>query len=400
MATFEKPHAVNAAEPVPAGFLIEVLQGLSGFLALRPEWDALYDNAANPQNVFQSHAFLRHWAAEYVGEGDRLYFVCGRIEARLAMVWPLVISRKLGIEVMTIMGAPVAQFFDILIGKVEDRDSLLDAGWNAVSTLRADVFIAHNVRQDASIRLCTKMRFVELPGKSSAPYAKLRFRLNGDELGSAYTPRIRSNYRRRLRRADEHGKISFGSVEPGALASALAGKAISFKQSSLLRKQIWSPTVRDPRFRRFFEQIAADRTASLCVSTINCDDKEIGIELSFDSHGHTFGHVLATDPDSRIEGLGSVLVIRSFMSAVARGAHTFEMMLPADAYKMQHADGALPVSSLAVAFTPKGRLYRDLYLGKVQPFAKDVAKKFAAPIIAGALKPFLHRRRISQSLRD
>jgi len=157
-------------------------------------------------------------------------------------------------------------------------------------------------------------------------------------------------------------------------------------------------TVRDPRFVRFFELLAADPDASLRVSTICCDGLKIGIELSFDCKGHTFGHILATDPDSPIEGLGSLLTIRSFMSAAARGTHTFEMMLPADAYKLQHADGETAVSSFAVAFTPRGKLYRNLYLSKLQPFARDIARKFAAPIIAGMLKTLLYRRRIFQGL--
>jgi CelD/BcsL family acetyltransferase involved in cellulose biosynthesis len=189
-----------------------------------------------------------------------------------------------------------------------------------------------------------------------------------------------------LRRAGEFGDVSFSSWQPGAQAVALARKAISLKQRSLLSKSIWSPTVSNPKFGRFFEQLAADPDASLRVSTINCDDKEIGIELSFDCNGHTFGHVLATDPDSPVEGIGSVLVHRAFIAAAVRGTHTFEMMAPADQYKMQHADGETPVSNLAVAFTPKGRLYRDLYLRKMQPVAKVLAQRFAAPLIARMLR--------------
>ena len=302
------------------------------------------------------------------------------------MAWPLTITRKWGVDVMTVMGAPVAQFFDILVDDVEHRTSLLNAGWSAISNLKADVFTAHNVRQDASMHFCTSMALVELPGVAAAPYAKLPFRVKGDELGGAYTPRERSNYRRRLRRAGDHGDITFTMVGPGQLASELAGEAISFKQISLSKKRIWSPTLRNPRFPRFFVQLAADTDASLRISTINCDAKVIGIDLSFDCNGHTFGHVLATDSKAPVEGLGGLLTIRAFMSAAARAAHTFEMMLPADAYKLKHADGATSVSSFAVAFTPKGMLYQELYLRMLQPIGKRVARKYLAPIIARAMR--------------
>lgn len=382
----ERPAAVNASEGDATDFQIEVLQGLSGFLSLRAEWETLFETAAKPQNVFQSHSFLRHWAAQYVGNQDRLYVVCGRIGDQLVMVWPLIIGRQLGVDVIGVMGAPVAQFFDILIDDVEHKTELLNAGWRALRKLKADAFIAQNIRQDASIRFCTAMQTTELPGRTAAPYAELCLRINGDELGCAYSPRERSNYRRRLRRAGDHGDVGFTSPEPGPLASELASKAISFKRSSLLQKQIWSPTVRDPRFLRFFEQLASDPGAALRISTINCDSREIGIDLSFDCNGHTFGHVLATNSEAQIDGLGSLLVNRAFIAAAARGTHRFEMMLPADAYKLQHADGETSVSSFCVAFTPKGRFYQNLYLRAMQPIVKSVARKFLAPLVARTLR--------------
>ena len=368
------------------GFEIEVLKGLSNFLDLRVEWDELHKRAATPHHVFQSHSFLRHWAEQYLDDKARLFIICGRVGNQLAMVWPLVVTRRFGVDVLTFMGAPTAQFFDVLVDNLERWTLLLNAGWSEISTLRADIFVGTNIRSDALIHSCTAMCPIELPGRTTAPYAKLCLRVEGEDPGPAYSARERSNYRRRLRRAAEYGEISFSCLRPGAQASALALKATSFKQRSLLSKSIWSPTVSNPKFGGFFEHLAGDPDASLRVSTINCDDKEIGIELSFDCGGHTFGHVLATDPDSPVEGIGSVLVHRAFISATARGTHTFEMMAPADQYKMPHADGETPVSNLAVAFTPKGRLYRDLYLRKVQPVAKALAQRFAAPLIARMLQ--------------
>jgi CelD/BcsL family acetyltransferase involved in cellulose biosynthesis len=383
--TRQDENSGNAKNSTARGLSIEIAEGTPAFLALRSEWNDLHDRAALPHHVFQSHSFLRHWAEHYL-DSARIVVVCGRVGGRLAMAWPLTVFRKFGVDVASFMGAPTAQFFDVLVDGQADVPELLNAGWQALSQLEADIFVASNIRDDSRIRACSAMLPRELPGRTTAPYANLSRRVQGPEPGTAYSARERSNYRRRLRRAEEEGPLSFGAVECGPAAADLARRAVEFKQRSLWGKGIWSPTVSNPRFGQFFEAIAADPEASLRVSTMTCGGREVGIELSFDCRDHAFGHVLSSDPDSAIEGIGSILVLRTFIAAKARGMHTFEMMAPADRYKMPHADGKTGVSNIAVALSPKGKLYRDLYLRGIHPVAKAFAQRFAAPLVARLLQ--------------
>ncbi|MGO4781283.1 GNAT family N-acetyltransferase, partial [Lysobacter sp. 2RAB21] len=87
---------------------------------------------------------------------------------------------------------------------------------------------------------------------------------------SAYPARERSNYRRRLRRLEERGAISFEAPPPGPAAAALAGDAVAFKQAALLRHGTVAPTIDDPRFAAFFRDFAGDAEggSSLRVSAI------------------------------------------------------------------------------------------------------------------------------------
>ena len=373
------------------GVRIDVLRGFDRFNDLKAEWDGLHERAAKPHHVFQSHTFLRHWAECYVDDKANLIVICGWLQNRLVMAWPLVVERRFGVNIVTLMGAPVAQFYDVLVEDIEQGSFLLNAAWKTVSTLEADVFLGNNIRRDTSIHSCEMMASVELYGQTTAPYAKLSVRVDGEDPGKAYSARERSNYRRRLRRAGDFGNITFSSLQPGAQAAEVARKAISFKRRSLLTKSIWSPTVSDPRFERFFECIAADVDAALRVSAIKCDGSEIAVELSFDCKGHTFGHVLATDPHGVLEGIGSVLIHRAFISAAARGTHTFEMMAPADEYKMRHADGEVSVMYIAVPFTMRGRFYREIYLKYIQAVARIFAKAYVSPLVARRLLARLQR---------
>ncbi|OOG72040.1 hypothetical protein B0E45_09890 [Sinorhizobium sp. A49] len=360
---------------------IRVVTSLDGFMALQADWDDLFERAATPQQVFQRHIFLRCWARHYLDAKTQLSILTGRIDGRLVTVWPLMRRRKLGVDVLSFMGAPVAQFGDVLVEADGDRHALLEAGWSAVTSLGADVFEARRVRADAALCGSVIASSARLPGDVEAPFASLPRRVTADGPGIGYSARERSNYRRRLRRLREHGDITFAEPGSGPAAEAAVASAIAIKKNWLIENAILSPTVMDSRFQAFFEDLAGDPDAGLHASAITCDGRPIGVDLSFDCKGHTFGHVLATDPGYEREGLGRLLIHRTFAAAAHRGNTIFDLLAPAESYKMQHADGLVAIRDYAFAFSWRGRLMRDLTMARLQPMAKAWAKRLPASLV-------------------
>lgn len=360
---------------------ISVVTDIDGFKALEEEWDDLFERAAEPQQVFQRHIFLRFWVRHYLEPGMRLCIVTGRLDGRLVTLWPLVRRRKLGIDVLSFMGAPVAQFSDVLAEAGSDRPALLDAGWNAVAALGADIFEARRIRADAALCGAPVPMAAALPGDMQAPFASLAQRVSADGPGIAYSPRERSSFRRRLRRLRERGEITFSEPEAGPVAARAATAAITIKRNWLLEKAILSPAVMDSRFQAFFEDLAGDAAAGLQVSAVASDGQPIGIDLAFDCKGHTFGHVLAAASGYESEGLGRLLIHRTFAAAARRGNRVFDLLAPADAYKMQHADGHVAIRDYAPAFSWRGRLMRAIVLKRLQPMAKAVAKRLPSRLM-------------------
>ena len=155
------------------------------------------------------------------------------------------------------------------------------------------------------------------------------------------------------------------------------------KREWLSRNSILSPTVADPRFEAFFRDIAADSEngSPLRVSVVECDGRPIGIDLSFDCKGRAFGHVLATDPGYEREGVGGILVHRVFANARQRGNAVFDLLAPADPYKLQHADGSTSVRDIVVPFTLRGRLFSELVPGRLKPLMKAVVRLLPARLL-------------------
>ncbi|MFB2551806.1 GNAT family N-acetyltransferase [Ensifer soli] len=374
----------DAAPAAAPDCRIAVARGLAAFLGLKDAWDDLHRRAALPHQVFQSPGFLAHWIRHYPGAGE-IVLVTGTIDGRLAMVWPLMLTRRFGIARLTIMGAPVAQFFDVLVEEGPEAARLLAGGWQAVERLGADVFVVHHLRADTRLATLAGIRRSAGPAATTAPFADLSLRVSGGEPGPAYSARERSNHRRRLRRLAEQGSVALEAIAPGEAAAALAAEAVRFKTRSLLRKTVWSPAVMSPRFAAFFEALARDPSSPLRVSAIRCDGRAIGIELALDWGGHAFGHVLATDPDFPLDGIGCLLIHHTFACAARRGARVFELMAPADPYKLHHADGRTEVFDVAIAFTTGGALYRDVWLRRVAPFARHLVRNVAGPVLRSLL---------------
>jgi CelD/BcsL family acetyltransferase involved in cellulose biosynthesis len=369
---------VRDAEP-PIG--IGVIDRLDAFLALREEWDALFERAARPHQVFQSHTVLRHWATHYLDARTRLSIVTLRREGRLVMIWPLVRQRRLGLDTLRFMGLPIAQFGDVMAEQGADEATLMRAGWRGVRSLRADLFEARKLRADSALAQSGLLVGASCSERILAPFADLACRVGPDGPSQAYAARERSNHRRRLRRLAERGPLSFDMVPPGEEAMSLALEAIAMKQVALERHGIIAPAVSDSRFAAFFRDLAGDTSGSspLRITAIRCNGTAIGIDLSLDCKGASFGHVIATHPDHERGGVGGILIHHSFAMAKARGSAIFDLLGPADSYKLDHADGSTPVADLALPLSLKGRLLCRLGLQRLRPTLKSAVKRLPAP---------------------
>jgi CelD/BcsL family acetyltransferase involved in cellulose biosynthesis len=360
---------------------VEVVDTVEGFAALRDAWDGLFERSALPHQVFQTHAFLTHWIEHYLDHSMRLSIVVGRRDGQLAMVWPLVARKRFGVTVLRVMGQPVGQFGDILVDRDDPGGALLARGWAAVRALGADLFVAGRVRADAVLARPADGIAPTVLERLAAPFADLSVRVQQDGPGPAYSARDRSSYRRRLRRLAETGALQLGARLPGREAAALALKAVAFKRAALASDGIVSPVVSDPRFAAFFADCAADPASQLRISTIASDGEPLGIDLSFDCKGSSFGHVIATDPTREKDGIGSLLVHHVFAAASERGSTVFDMLAPADEYKLRHADGQTAVNVTAYVFTPLGRLYCDVGIRRIRPLVRTLARRLPQPLV-------------------
>ena len=349
---------------------VEVLRGLDAFEALKPEWDRLFRRAAKPHQLFQSHPMLSAWAKSYPEAGD-VIVITAREHGALVAALPLVMRTNLGVKRLHFMGMPVVQFGDMLVDPHCDSDTAAKI-WAAIPDLGADVLEARRIRADAELwPFRDNATVVET---MAAPFACLLTRVDGDAPGPAYSGRDKSNLRRRMRRLEERGKVELTTQGHGPAAADLAARAVDMKRRSLHAAGVLSPAVKARGFETFFRNVANDPECGLIVSTVELDGQPVAIDLSFLCKDTAFGHVLATEPAFHKEGAGNILVHHVFASAKAAGATTFDLLAPADAYKMHHADGETAVESRVYPFTMRGRLFANAFHRLALPAAKALLR--------------------------
>ncbi|MEI9898898.1 MAG: GNAT family N-acetyltransferase [Hyphomicrobium sp.] len=159
---------------------------------------------------------------------------------------------------------------------------LVAGGASAIDTLRSswafiadeigpDVVRLRRVRADAAVAPLLAELDAWISQRVEAPYIDLSGAKDFASFEERYTPKARRNRRRLLRRLEEKGKVAFVHSAGGAEARALALKAIELKRLWLSDRGLFSPAVRDDRFRDFFADATESAPSPCRVSAITVD---------------------------------------------------------------------------------------------------------------------------------
>ncbi len=360
---------------------IELVTTRARFDALERDWNALFARAGRGTHVFQSFNWLWHWANVYLAPPTSLALVTGWRQGRLVMVWPLVASRYTGLLQLTWMGAPVSQYGDALVEASPFAEADLAAGLDYLSAaLRADVLSLRKVRADAVAAPILRQAGAVTTAHMIAPCLNLAAAPDFATFEQRYSARARKNRRRHLRRLEEAGSVAFADLETGSpVAGGAAEAAVTLKRRWLAERGKISPVVGDERFARFFAAVACDaaRSPGTTTSLLLCGGRLAAVEIAFACKGHLAVHVIAYDMAFEKHGVGALLMEHGIRRAYALGCHTYDLMAPGDAYKLQWADASVAVDDVALPLTLAGRGYARAWLGAMRPALKRAAESAA-----------------------
>ncbi len=361
-----------AAPAKAANLDLALITDRAGFDALEAGWNALFDRAGRPAQVFQTFNWNWHWANHYLAEapggisGLTISILTGRRDGRLVMIWPLVSERVRGITQIFWMGEPVSQYGDVIIDDLSDALDVMRAGWAYLSAnAKADVVRLRRVRADAAIAPLLSEIGARVSDRQSAPYLDLRSAKSFADYEQRYSPRSRRNRRRLARRLEEQGGMAFKRYKGGVDARALAVTALDLKSGWLKDRGLVSHAIADARMARFFADAAEgrDKSTNCIVAVLECQGEPAALEVSFICKGRLAMHVIVFNLKYEKSGAGVLLLEQSIRDGYDDGLDVYDMLAPGDNYKLDWSDATAEVVDWVKPLSLAGSMYARLYLG-------------------------------------
>jgi len=357
------------------------------FEAMKSEWNALFARAGRPHQLFQAYDWLWHWANHYLDERTRLAIVVGRQDGRLVMVWPLIAMRAAGLTRLCWMGEPVSQYGDVLIEDGPARFDLLCQGWAYVKSLGADVIYLRKTREDAAVFPLLAHAGAMPIAVAAAPYVDLAGAPDYESSQQRRSAKKRARRRALLRGLQEAGTVAFELHEPGWAARDLVRHALAFKEKWLEARGVIAPVLQDPRFGRFLRDVVGGRagTPEVSVSALSCNGRPAALEISLKCKKHRVAYLISYDMALAKHGIGILVAEYSIRTAHQQGFVRFDLLTPADPYKMEWANGLVEVRDWAVSLSRPGRFYVRVWLCFVRAWMRSAMKRLPAWLGRGLL---------------
>jgi CelD/BcsL family acetyltransferase involved in cellulose biosynthesis len=374
------PSPATRATSCPGSTVVYALVSTRAeFNGLEAEWNALFERAGKPTQVFQTFNWNWHWANHYLASspggvaGVKLSIVTARRDGRLIMVWPLVSEHVRGITQLFWMGDPASQYGDLIIDDVPDALAVMRGGWeHLAANAKGDLMRLRRIRDDASIAPLMADIGASIADRLIAPYIDLASAPSFAKYEERYSSHARKNRRRLMRRLEERGAVTFERHHGGPDARRLAVKALELKADWLRSRGLISQAISDARLARFFADAAGgeDKSTNCIVTSLNLDGEPAALEVTFFCKGRLVMHVIVYNLKFEKAGVGVLLMEKGLSDGYAENICVCDLLAPGDAYKLDWADGSAGVCDWVKPLNLTGLAYARLYLGFIRPKAK------------------------------
>lgn len=333
------------------------------FEALASEWDDLVRAMPRP-SPFLLHGWLAEWWRCYADGAEPIVHVARR-DGRLAAALALVIRRRAGLRVASLMGDRQAVLGDLLVAADEGEDTgrqlirrLADGG--------CDVVDLHGLPADSRIAtwLGSQLEVIE---RVEAPVLDLTD--GWDAVYRAKTSSKKRNlHRRRRRQLAELGRLEI------SVARRLQELEPALEEAFALHALRWAGRPDGSGFAtatgRQFQRAVLKRLAGVDAArivTLRLDGRPIAFHYYFALEERMYVHRLAFDPALARFSPGIVNTLDTLEVAGGEGLRRVEFLGGDERYKVELADRFEPLChGFGVASGARGRAYAAAHVGSIR----------------------------------
>ncbi len=368
--------ATTPRAPARHPLAADVLVGAEAYQDLRDEWHRLAELQSTAV-LFQMPEMLAAWARHVVpgGRARSLATVVVRHEARVVLIWPLLVTRRGPFRIASGAGSPIGQYDEVLLDPDYDGETALSEALAALSrSVGPDLIFLERVRADSALRAALP-NAAPLSWAEGAPYTDLSDGM--DSVRATRKPRVLRQQKKRVRTFAQSGKVEFNIAASPDEAKAWLGEALALKRDWLCQTGRVSRAFMTPSTSECLMELAralcvADASLRMVVSRLALDGRTAAIEVGFRHRGSYHLYIGAFQPEFAKLGPGNVLTEKMLEWCVANGVNRYDMLAPRSRNKREWQSNEVAIVDFAFPLTFSGRLYAELVMKRAEPMLRDL----------------------------
>jgi CelD/BcsL family acetyltransferase involved in cellulose biosynthesis len=353
------------------------LVGGDGWDAALSDWEALYsaDPSATP---FTSPGWARAWMRVWAS-GVKPFVLRVTEGGRAVGLAPLVLERRAGMRVLTMLGKEPGDYWDVL-AEPGDREMVVAAVARELARRRRswDVCIVNCMPAGSSTPQALRTAGLRIHERTPLPCPSLQLPATFEEYLAALPGRRRSNLRRHLRRLDEHEVQLREMTDPAELPAVIdLWQELRRRQWAHQGREITAAHLSD-RFRSFILGAVTDLLASgqVLVWEFRHEDRVVAVYVNFVDERAFYWYLGGIEPDALSLGIGKIAIGEGIRSSIAAGRSVYDFTRGSEDYKYWYGAVDVHVPTLLVGHS--GGLSR-LAMAAATRFAerrdRDVAER-------------------------
>ncbi len=345
------------------------------FSAAKPKW-LEFENRAELY-VFQSY----DWISYNYQKTDSLYLSSPCIvqvqqcDRETVMILPLCIRQTAGVRVLTWLGNELSDYHAPLIhrhfSRLIDKSQFLSL-WKQLLKVVPE-FDAIDFRKQPQYIGRQQNPLLFIAGVEAHQYNYFCFLPQDWEQFSKrqFTSKFRADCKRRLKRLQEKGRVSFEVFTPGAKADALLRQLIEQKQQRYLETGVYNilqhVEYRDLLLNAYHEKQSLAKMIHLSAILVN--DGVIAMHWGVIFRQRFYHLMPSIDREWNQFAPGRLLLEHLYQWCFGQGIAVFDFTIGDEPYKAVWSNQKLPLFRNIRAFTLKGRCY--VLLERLKDFVRS-----------------------------
>jgi CelD/BcsL family acetyltransferase involved in cellulose biosynthesis len=354
-------------------YRVEVVEGAAGFARLRAEWDALL--ARGPGDApYHRHAWAGAWLDAFAPRGPLRVLVARDGLGEAVGMAPLLVDRRAGRVELAAPANDHSPRVEWILG--EDAPGAVAALWAFLrDRLRWDVLVLRDVIRDgptSTLLEALARRDRHAVGRwhsLDSPYLPL----DGAPRERAVSSKFLANLRRRMRRLEEQGAVSYRRVDGGDDVEPFLERFFALEASGWKGRR-GTAIAADERIAFYYRSVAAvaAREGWLALRALELDGRPVAMHLGLRYRG-----VYSLPKPAYDEALGACspgqLLFREVVAeAEAAGLREIDFLGPDMPWKRDWAPALRPHDWLYVYRPGLAGAARHAVKHRLRPLAKEV----------------------------